>query len=188
MIGLTSSKWYTDIARAIRSKLGVATKWKPSQMADAIRSIPSGADDLLKVTGSSSNDSSYCITRWELFPDDQDREITFKVIGLADRTDNYLIRVYFQDYLRIWLSNGTGSNGWVGAQYGGSMLWNQDLALNDQIRIVWTHTDKKLSLYVNGTLISAADISNYWETTDIFEWTTSAGLNGKIENFTIKNV
>lgn len=188
MIGLTSSKWYTDIARAIRSKLGVATKWKPSQMAAAINSIPSGADDLLKVTGSSSNDNDYCYTRWELFPDDQDREITFKVIGLADSTDKYLIEVYYQNYLRIWLSDGAGSSGWVGAQYGGSILWQQDLSLNDQIRIVWTHSDKKLSLYVNGTLISAADISTYWETTDHFKWTTSAGTNGKIENFTIKNV
>ena len=39
----TDSQHYTDIANAIRSKLGVATTYKPSQMASAVAAIPGGA-------------------------------------------------------------------------------------------------------------------------------------------------
>ena len=43
---LTDPAFYTAIADAIRSKLGGSTTYKPSEMAAAIASIPSGGDAL----------------------------------------------------------------------------------------------------------------------------------------------
>jgi len=40
---MTDESNYTAIAGAIRTKLGVSTRYKPSEMADAIESIPTGA-------------------------------------------------------------------------------------------------------------------------------------------------
>jgi len=45
-----TQQYLTDIANAIRAKLGVATTYKPSQMAAAIASIPSGTPTLQTKT------------------------------------------------------------------------------------------------------------------------------------------
>lgn len=49
-LGSITTQYLTDIANAIRAKLGVATTYKPSQMAAAIASIPSSTPTLQTKT------------------------------------------------------------------------------------------------------------------------------------------
>lgn len=43
-IGITDNKYYIEIAAAIREKLGTDLKYKPEEMAAAIRSITGGGN------------------------------------------------------------------------------------------------------------------------------------------------
>ena len=46
---ITNDENYSDIADAIRGKLGTDETFLPSEMADAIESIPAGTDDEIKT-------------------------------------------------------------------------------------------------------------------------------------------
>lgn len=48
--GLVTNTHLTNIGNAIRNKLGVQTTYKPSQMAAAIASIPSGGSDVIDLS------------------------------------------------------------------------------------------------------------------------------------------
>ena len=48
-LGSITTQYLTDIANAIRTKLGVSTRYKPSQMAAAIASIPTGGSANLQT-------------------------------------------------------------------------------------------------------------------------------------------
>lgn len=52
---VTDDKHYHDIGEAIREKNGTETQYKPSEMADAVRDIPSGGADFSEVESKLSN-------------------------------------------------------------------------------------------------------------------------------------
>lgn len=74
---ITDTQYYTAIANAIRSKLGVQTTYTPPQMAAAILSIPSGGADIYrfslqnKVYGAGANYLQYATEQHSLITEQQ---------------------------------------------------------------------------------------------------------------------
>lgn len=188
MIGLTNSQWYRDIARAIRSKLGGSTTYKPREMAAAIRGIESSGDLIF-----------YCPETWDydggfylhdnIFNADTDVEIGFKVVSYATRTEDYLISISMNNsYLKLWLSNGSGSNGWFGAQYGSTVLFSSDLVNNDIVKLIWHHDTKHLTYYVNNTQIADVDFTSFYDANSYTLISGATGDNGVLSNFYIRRI
>lgn len=78
----TDSKNYTDIAAAIRSKNGLATQYKPSEMAAAISAIESGGgtglDTSIIISSRQTIKNQYAVfTDWETHMPDLDKIAAF---------------------------------------------------------------------------------------------------------------
>ena len=62
-IAITNDQNYSNIAAAIRAKLGVQTEYKPSEMAGAITSIPSGGGGSLTSHNFTSSEGTKTLDR-----------------------------------------------------------------------------------------------------------------------------
>ena len=173
MIGLTLSKWYKDIADAIRSN-GISDTFKPSEMAAAIRSISGSDDVLLKYTddmGYNSNGTVCENTISNLLAvataASKDLKITFK-IGSAT-FDDWVITFYFGDKVRIGPNASTGKL-YIQVGGGSSELFDCD-ASKEYTLIIRTAT-KKFEVIQEGTTI---DIRDYWAPSETRPFDTISG-------------
>lgn len=92
---ITNTQYYTEIANAIRSKLGVQTTYLPSQMPAAINSIPTGGMDNYRfsVAGSKiyGKGSSYVQPHGEqVFNIDHSQITGLGLTGVRFRGDLYV--------------------------------------------------------------------------------------------------
>ena len=157
MIGLTLSQWYKDIANAIRSK-GVSGSFKPSEMANAIRSI-GGGDTVLKYTSDMGYASSGTVIENKICnlvalatANNKDIIITFKK-GSAT-FDEYFLTFYFNEYFRFGCNN-TIVFWKIGGETNHSQAYDPT---KDFTMIIHTGT-KKFEIVQDGTTL---DIIDFW--------------------------
>lgn len=173
MIGLTLSKWYKDIADAIRSK-GISDTFKPSEMAGAIRNIGGSDDVLLKYTddmGYNGNGTVCENTISNLLAvataASKDLKITFK-IGTAT-FDDWVITFYFGDKLRIGPNS---TNGKFYMQVGGGSSEIIDCDPSKEYTLIIHTATKKFEVIQEGTTI---DIRDYWAPSETRPFDTISG-------------
>ena len=164
MIGLTLSKWYKDIADAIRAK-GISDTFKPSEMAAAIRSIGGGGgggggdDVLLKYTDDMGYADSGTVIENKLcniialaVAANKDLKVTFKK-GSASY-DDYFLTFYFNEHFRFGCNNTI-----VFWKIGGETYHSQAYDPSKDFTMI-IHTDtKKFEFIQDGTTL---DIIDFW--------------------------
>ena len=129
MIGLTNSKNYKDIADAIRTITGGSEKYKPSEMAAAIRSATPDipvmsyiADFGYNSSGQEVMDEKQCNLLAYAMTNNKDLIIKFKLGSSSTGSDDTFLYFYFGDYFRMFVHHsqhkvkfqlGGGSSDWV---------------------------------------------------------------------------
>ncbi len=87
----TDNKHYTDIANAIREKNSTADTYKPEEMADAIRSLPTGAADVkrweITLAGITPNSNGVVLQDDWLREHFSDANLCFQLRKVSDRND-----------------------------------------------------------------------------------------------------
>ena len=161
MIGLTLSKWYKDIADAIRSK-GISDTFKPSEMAAAIRNI-GGGEMVMNYNAAMGYVGSGTVIENKIAnliayaaENNKDVIIKFKIGSAA--YDDWILSFYFGDYLRIGPNSTTGT---LYMKVGGGQSHTVTCDPTKEYKIV-IHTDtKKIDTIQDGSVIESAD---YWST------------------------
>ena len=160
MIGLTLSKWYKDIADAIRSK-GISDTFKPSEMAAAIRSI-GGGENYLKYTSEMGYSSSGSVIDNKpanllglAASETKDLQIAFKV-GTA--TFNNVIMHFYagSEFLRLSYNS---SNNKIVFHSGGSPSAQVEINPTKEVKIIIHTATKKFEFIQDGTRLDQFD---YW--------------------------
>ena len=113
---MTDESNYSAIAGAIRSKLGVSTRYKPSEMAAAIASIETGTDltsaDEGKVVVEDDGEyvladqTSQTITQNGTYDTTTNNEVVVSVSGGGSQDDSFSLTQYIESSGTQWINTG----------------------------------------------------------------------------------
>lgn len=178
MIGLTLSKWYKDIADAIRSK-GISDTFKPSEMAAAIRSID-GHTTLWKMD---SSDAPFYGGSWQTrlryeanilkkyLADGKD--IITNITCSGNPGDEYDIANFYVSDNRVIKIDTIGGVAKVKIQFGGGNLipWTE-FDTTKVLTVTFTH-DYKINITQGATTLASVDVEDSGQQRSI--WTNETG-------------